>query len=198
MKFGLILLVFLFSMSLVSAQYYYEFDLSFTGKEVMVDSVGIKFNHREVKNFELFEENYQLKIFDENNNELLSDSFGLPSLSIFDGIEGEELGNGGRVIEKNGSFSLIFPYYENAYSAVVYYNGIESDRILLSQYSKQGFNIEDFKGDELVIEEDKREDIIRKDFEYVDNNNNNLITGILWIVLIALSAFLYFLLKKKK
>ena len=197
MKIRLILLVFLFSMSLVSAQYYYEFDLSFTGKEVIVDSVGIKFNHREVKNFELFEENYQLKIFDENNNELLSDSFGLPSLSIFDEIAGEELGNGGRVIEENGSFSLIFPYYENAYSAGVYYNGIESDRILLSQYSKQGFNIEDFKGDELVIEEDKREDIIRKDFEYADNNNN-LITGILWIVLIALSAFLYFLLKKKK
>ncbi|MAG61717.1 hypothetical protein CMI43_02800 [Candidatus Pacearchaeota archaeon] len=196
MKFRLILLVLLFSVSLVSAQYHYEFDLSFTGKEVRVDSVGIKFNHREVRNFELFEENYQLKIFDGNNKELLSDSFGLPSLSIFEGIEGEELGNGGRVVEENGSFSLIFPYYENAHSAVVYYNGIESDRILLSQYSKQGFNIEDFKGDELVIEEDKREEIIKKDFEYADNNN--LLTGILWIVLIALSAFLYFLLKKKK
>jgi len=194
---------FVFLIGIVSASpYYYNLGLDYNKGDIDIKYVNIEFyqdpdlvwNYINVSNI------YHLDIIDDENNILDKTFISPPIFVIYDLVN--ESGNisESQIVEfENVSFEVFVPYYENSYQLIVYdNNGNELDRVLLSQFSKTGFDKNDFKDvriEDIKIVED--EVIETKETKFSSNKDYQYII-ILIVVLIVLVVVLIYFLKKKK
>ena len=96
------------------------------------------------------------------------------------------------------NFDIDSEYFVNGYRAIAYDpNGVELDMILLSQFAKEGFDIDDFQ----EISDSDIEDLFEekdKDELQIDEEDYKIYIISLIIVLILLIIILTYSLKKKR
>ena len=202
------LIISLISAAISSVPYYYNIELDYNNKmdnKLSIKSVNLKFYYEDPLNFNSKNSNY-LEIIDNKDNILYKENFSIPNIVIYDIGENANFTESKIIELENVSFNVYLPYYENAYQLIIYDN-IEKkvlDRIFLSQFSKAGFNRENFKdissknkevGDktEGIEDREKKElKLLGKELDY----KNYIIT--LLIILIILIIILIYSLKKKE
>lgn len=192
-------------MSLISAETYsatpysYNIELYYDKGKIEIKSVNIEFSQAKVSNPQ--SENH-LEIIDNKNNILERVYFIVPNFALIDiANESGDFVEGRSEFLENISFNVFVPYYENGYQIIVYDNKIrELDREFISQFSKTGFNKEDFRGvdkdkvsEKEIAKSEKDEDITARE---TANYKNYIL--ILLIVLLVLIIFLIYLLTRKK
>ncbi|MFH1358960.1 MAG: hypothetical protein ABIH37_03675 [archaeon] len=160
---GMIFIVFILNtvLAIDNNPYYYNFNLNYNNGNLEISSIKIEFYEGVILNLHNSGFNsYYLKIMNKQGNVLEKLNFSVPNFVLYD--YGDENGNytGSEIVElENVSFNVYVPYYENAYQVVVYdRNEVEIEKDLLSQFSKTGFDIKDFK--EITdegVSEDKKE-----------------------------------------
>lgn len=167
-KYFLVILVLFLVGSVIAQPYSYNFKIN--TEEKKVESFSIDLIQGKIYNYNDFAlEDYRMEIRDVSRKLLHELNFDMPF--------GQD------------KFSLYVPYFEDAHSAVIYDSeNNEIDRILVSQYSKKGFDINDFNSNVILDEEvDTDEDkIVRKpvDSEGVDSVVVSL--GVLLVLLVGL------------
>ena len=193
---------FILLIGIVSASpYYYNLGLDYDKGDIDIKYVNIEFYQDPNLVWNYFNESntYYLEIVDDGNNVLDKTFISPPKFVIYDLVNDSGDISESQIVEfENVSFEVFVPYYENAYQLIVYdNNGKELDRMLLSQFSKTGFDKEDFKEvirDDIEIVED---DIVNERKVSSEINYRNYVI-ILVIILIILVIILIYFLKKKK
>jgi len=186
-----IILIILLLPVLVNAQdsfYYYSFSVDFTDSakfndvDLFLQLEGIGNNY-----YDYFGENYRIKLYGEKENLLVESEFSPGKKVIVENGEVEEY--------KNQDGRLVLPYFEDAHRAVIYDSeNMEIDSILVSQYSKRGFNINDFNGNVILDEEVDSDKIVRKP---VDSEGIDPVVAGLGVLLVLLIGVWVVLVKKK-
>lgn len=204
------LIISLISAVISSWPYYYSIQLDYNNKtdnKLSIKSVSIEFHYEMPLNFNSEDSNY-LEIIDNKNNVLYKENFSVPNFVIYD--LGDENGTfiESKFVElENVSFNVYLPYYENSYQLVVYDNSKgkrnEMDRILLSQFSKTGFDKSDFRiSKDLEIKDEyisEAGEIYRKELgKKADKDYKNYVVILLIILIILLIILIYSLKKKEK
>ena len=173
-KYFLIVLVLFLIGSIIAQPYSYNFKMDVEEKKI--ESFSIDLIQGEVYNYNDFVlEDYRLEIRDVSRNVLHELNFDIPF--------------------NQDKFGIYVPYFENAHRAVIYdSDNREVDSILVSQYSKRGFNINDFNGN-VILDEDVEEDkIVRRP---VDNSEVDPIVVGLGVLLVLLIGVWVVLFRKK-
>ncbi len=181
-----ILLLILLLPVLVSAQdnFYYSFEVDFSENakfkevELVFDLEGLGNNY-----YDYFGDNYRIKLFDKDENLLIESEFSPVMKRIIEEVGIEEY--------RESEGMLVLPYFENAYSAVIYdTEGNEIDSVLVSQYSRRGFDINDFNSNVILDEDIDQEIVIRRPVE--DGVDPVIVSlAILLVVLIGLWVVLF-------
>lgn len=161
--------------SVIAQPYSYNFKIDIEEKKI--ESFSIDLIQGEVYNYNDFIlEDYRLEIKDVSRNVLHELNFDIP-------FNQEKLG-------------VYAPYFEDAHRAVIYDSeNMEIDSILVSQYSKRGFNINDFNGNVILDEEEiSGDNVVRRPDE---NSSVDPIVAGLGVLLVLLIGLWVALLKKK-
>ncbi|MEK6872673.1 MAG: hypothetical protein AABW90_01510 [Nanoarchaeota archaeon] len=186
----------------LTGPYYYNIELYYDKGNIEIKSIKVEFSNEEKSNFNK-DNSYYLEIADSEKMVLNKIFFSVPNFAIYDFADEQgnfiETNESGLKILENVSFNVFASYYENGHDVIVYNkNDKELDRNFVSQFSKTGFNKEDFKelkdGEEkqVVKEELERE---RKDFYGLLYNYYIIIPSLILAILII--VLIYFLSKKK-
>ncbi len=191
--------------------FYYNIELYYNKGGIEIKNVNVEFSNEGKSNFNK-DNSYYLDIVDDENKILEKIFFSIPNFVLIDAKD--EQGNfiatneSGFKELKNVSFNVFASYYENGYQIIVYdKSNIELDGEFISQFSKTGFNKEDFINVETSnnFSEDRGEEKdIKNDGwgigngarKFTDNYKNYIIILSL-ILLILIIVLVYFLNRKK-
>jgi len=193
-------LIILLSLNIVSASYYYNFEMEYVEGTIDIKSVGIEFSQEEdfIYNYHNESEGYYLQIVDRKDNILDKIFFSPIDFVIYDLVDNDGNFTESRLIILDElNFDIDSEYFSNGHKAIAYDpQGIELDTILLSQFAKEGFDIEEF--DKIPDEEieDLFEEKDRKELQINEEDYSIYIISLI-IVLILLIIILTYSLKKK-
>ena len=193
--------VILLSLNFVSAGYYYKFDLKLENEIIKFKSVDIEFSQEGnfINNYYNEENSYYLNIMDSKNLVLDKIYFSPPNFVLYDLVNDKgEFYKSESVILDELDFNIFSNYFDNGYKAIIYdSSGEELDRIFISQFAKEGFDINDFKSDKT---QEKIE--IKDEMNLIENNNlqknYSYYIKILIVLLIILVIILIYTLKGNK
>ncbi len=207
--FGIILILNLCFIS-ATEHLYYTLKLNYSYGEVKIKDLKVELDleyRYNIVNTDIFS-NYYYSVVDKDNKVLEEDIFSIPNKArydIYDNTTDEMIGGG--FIELNSSeIDIYVPYYENSKEIVIYsFDRKMLDRILVSQYSKIGFNKGDFingsNADNNIIGNiqtgENSDKNTNKDYDIL-NRNLILIILLVSIVVIILIIFIMLYNKKKK
>ncbi len=185
----------------LNGPYYYDIELYYDKGNIEIKNIKIEFFNDEKFNFNKNNSHY-LEIIDNEQRVLDEIFFSIPNVFLGDAAnESEDFAEGRIEVLENVSFNVFADYYENGYQIIIYKNDKnkkELDREFISQFSKTGFNIEDFrkKGIEKTEEEiiSEREDREKR----IDNVNYQNFIPTLGIILLILIIILVYFLRKRK
>ena len=185
----------------LNGPYYYDIELYYDKGNIEIKNIKIEFFNDEKFNFNKNNSHY-LEIIDNEQRVLDEIFFSIPNVFLGDAAnESEDFAEGLIEVLENVSFNVFADYYENGYQIIIYKNDKnkkELDREFISQFSKTGFNIEDFrkKGIEKTEEEiiSEREDREKR----IDNVNYQNFIPTLGIILLILIIILVYFLRKRK
>lgn len=194
----LIIIVFLVFSFVVNASelennLYYKINMNYNDGQIKIESVNIEFE--EIENYLDDADKKNLKIIKKDSSVLEDIYFSVPDSFVYDiSDENGIISEGGEGNLEEIIFNIYVPYHENAYQAVIYdKDGKEIDRELLSQFSKQGFDIGDFREENEIRTEsvddypEQKEDVIKENvFErFNESDYKNIIISLI-VILIAL------------
>lgn len=185
----------------LNGPYYYDIELYYDKGNIEIKNIKIEFFNDEKFNFNKNNSHY-LEIIDNEQRVLDEIFFSIPNVFLGDAAnESEDFAEGRIEVLENVSFNVFADYYENGYQIIIYKtdkNKKELDREFISQFSKTGFNIEDFrkKGIEKTEEEiiSEREDREKR----IDTINYQNFIPTLGIILLILIIILVYFLRKRK
>ena len=193
---------FILLIGIVSASpYYYNFGLDYDKGDIDIKYVNIEFYQDLGLVWNYFNESnvYYLEIIDNKNNVLDKSFFSAPNFVIYDLVDENGNYTESKFVEfENVSFEVFVPYYENAYQMIVYDNDInELDRVLLSQFSKTGFDKEDFKDVRTENIETVKDDVVNERKVSSEINYRNYVIILIVVLIVLVVVLIYFLRKKK-
>jgi len=194
-----IILVFvvLFFLNLVSASYYYSFNMKYSEGNLRINDVNVEFSQKKdfANNYNNGRNFYFINIFDNKNMLLERINFSLPNFVIYDLVDEKgEFKESKPILLDNIEFKILSNYYENGYKAILYdSSGKQIDYLLLSQFSKNNFSIENFRKNQ-TNKEVNLEDVEKIEVQKKDYNNH---VKILIILLLVLIIILIVILKNK-
>lgn len=192
-----LIFVILFSLNLINASYYYNFDIEYKNGNLDIKSVSVEFSQEEnfADNYYNEDNVYFLNIINGKNVVLDKINFSVPNFVLYDMVDEKGEFNESKIVFlEEVEFNVLSNYYENGYKAILYDNsGKDIASILLSQFSKEGFNIQDFVNNKIDKE------VSLKDVEKiaVQKKDYTNYVKILLIVLVILIIILIVILKKK-
>ena len=201
----LVLIILMNLISLVSAfseNYYYDIELYYNKGNIEIKNIELEFSQEDLSTNYEDNDTYHIRIIDNKNKVLDKIFFNAPIIILTDiANESGDFVEGRAEELENVSFNVFAPYHENGYQIIVYKNDLEINREFVSQFSKTGFNIEDFlgknTGKEIIdVNKDKEVDERKKTPGYFSDYKNYI--PILTITLIVLIiGLIYFLIREK-
>ena len=193
--------------------YYYNLELYYNKGNIFINNVSIEFSNEEKSNYNK-NNSYYLEIVDNKNKILDKVFFDVPNFVIYDFADEQgnfiETNESGLKILENISFNVFASYYENGYEVIIRdKNNLVLDREFVSQFSKIGFNKEDFINietnnnfsDEKIVEQKNIKNVSKGKIgdearKWIENYKNYIIVLSL-LILILIIVLVYFLNKKR-
>lgn len=195
-----VIIVVLLNFNLISASYYYNFEIKYDNGNLKINSVNVEFSQEKdfADNYYNKDNVYFLNIVNSKNIVLDKINFSVPNFALYDLVNDKGEFNESKIVFLDEvEFNILSNYYENGYKAILYdSSGKDLDNILLSQFSKEVFNIEDFKN----INKNEEKDDLRNIEDITDKmpqKNYTNYVKILIIVLVILIIVLMISLKRK-
>ena len=192
-----LIFVILLSLNFVSAGYYYNFEIKYDKGDLKINSIDVEFSQEDnfADNYYNEENIYYIDIIDNKNIVLDKIYFSPPNFVLYDLVNDKGEFNESKIVFLDEvEFNVLSDYYENGYKTILYDSSKnELDSILISQFAKEGFNIEEFRNNKIEKEvnlKDVEKIAVQKKY-YTDY------VKILIVVLVLLIIVLVISLKKK-